>query len=147
MFYICIVNLIKQNLKNSTMKNSKLVRIASLFLIAFTFSLSGMAQSQVTSVRLTQVTGKFTTEILKLKPGQYQFEVTNQGVDKELGFVIQKEDDKDKDVMKTAVENSFTKSLIKKGETQSTGVVTLEKGRYVYSCPLNPTPKYIIEVK
>lgn len=129
------------------MKKVNFLTIVSAFVFTLVISFSSLAQSAATTVNLAQVPGKFTTESLTLKPGKYQFNVTNQNVAKEVGFVIQKEADKDKDFMKTAVENSFTTALIKKGETQSTGVVTLEKGRYVYSCPLNPTPKYIIEVK
>lgn len=117
---------------------------------AFLNSLNIYAQSKekgVTIIELAQTPGEFTTKELNLKPGQYQFKVKNQNVDKDLGFVIQKAADKDGDVMKTSVPNSFTTELIKKGEAQMTGVVTLEKGEYVYSCPLNPTPHYRIIVK
>jgi len=68
-------------------------------------------------------------------------------VDKEVGFVIQKSSDKNNDVMKTAVANSFTSSTVKKGAHAYTGVVDLTEGSYVYSCPLNPTPHYTINVK
>jgi len=49
--------------------------------------------------------------------------------------------------MKTAVENSFAQNMISVGKSESTGVVDLTAGEYVYSCPLNPTPKYTITVK
>ena len=98
-------------------------------------------------IELTQTTGEFLTQGLALKPGKYQFKVNNKDVSKELGFVIQKSSDKDADVMKTAIPNSFTTALIKKGEAQYTGIVELKPGEYVYSCPLNPTPHYKIIVK
>lgn len=104
-------------------------------------------QKDVTVIELTQTTGQFETQNLALKPGKYQFRVVNQNVEKDLGFVIQKKGDAKKDVMKTAVKNSFTTALVKKGEAQYTGVVTLTAGEYVYSCPLNPTPHYQISVK
>ena len=37
--------------------------------------------------------------------------------------------------------------LVKKGDTQLTGIVELKSGEYVYSCPLNPTPHYVLTVK
>ena len=104
-------------------------------------------EKDVTIIELIQTTGQFETQLLNLTPGKYQFRVVNKNVDKDLGFVIQNEKDKEKDVMKTAVKNSFTTAYVKKGEAQYTGVVELKKGEYVYSCPLNPTPHYSIIVK
>lgn len=101
----------------------------------------------VTIIELVQTVGEFTTQTLDLKPGKYQFRVVNKNVDKDLGFVIQMATDKDADVMKTAVANSFTTAYIKKGEAQYTGVVDLSKGEYIFSCPLNPTPQYKLSVK
>ena len=71
----------------------------------------------------------------------------NKNVDKEIGFVIQKAEDAKADVMKTALPNSFAADYIRKGEAQYTGVVNLTAGEYVYSCPLNPTPHYTINVQ
>lgn len=104
-------------------------------------------EKDVTVIELTQTTGAFSTQELNLRPGKYQFRVVNDNVEKDLGFVIQKAKDKDGDVMKTALPNSFTADYIKKGEAQYTGVVALAAGEYVYSCPLNPTPHYRIVVK
>ena len=97
-------------------------------------------------IELTQTVSEFNTTTLNLKPGKYQFRIVNKDVDKDLGFVIQKAEDKVEDAMKTAVPNSFTTALVKKGEFQYTGVVELKKGEYVYSCPLNPTPHYTLYV-
>jgi len=106
-----------------------------------------ISQSDVTVIDLTQVDGAFVQNGLTLKPGKYQFNVTNTEVDHEVGFVIQKAADQNGDVMKTAVENSFAQNMISVGKSESTGVVDLTAGEYVYSCPLNPTPKYTITVK
>lgn len=105
------------------------------------------SDKEVTIIELTQTKDQFLTQKLNLKPGKYQFRVVNKDVNKDLGFVIQKEVDKKGDVMKTAVTNSFTTALVKKGEAQYTGIVQLNTGEYVYSCPLNPTPHYTISVK
>ncbi|MFN3761204.1 MAG: hypothetical protein ACK4SF_18475 [Algoriphagus aquaeductus] len=133
------------------MGNLKLLVVGILVVCAAILNNSNLyAQGNVkgvTVIELAQTPGEFNTKELTLKPGQYQFKVKNQNVDKDLGFVIQRAADKNVDVMKSAVPNSFTTELIKKGETKMTGVVTLEKGEYVYSCPLNPTPQYKITVK
>lgn len=104
-------------------------------------------ESDVTIIELTQTESQFFTQNLNLKPGKYQFRVINKDVNKDVGFVIQKAANKMEDVMKTAVPNSFTTALVKKGEAQYTGIVELKAGDYVYSCPLNPTPHYTIKVK
>ena len=104
-------------------------------------------EKDVTIIELIQTVGQFETQELNLKPGKYQFRVVNKNVDKDLGFVIQKESDKDADVMETAVPNSFTNTYVKKGKTEYTGIVELKKGTYVYSCPLNPTPHYKLIVE
>ena len=101
----------------------------------------------VTVIQLSQTPGEFNVKGLTLSPGQYQFNVTNATVDHEVGFVIQKAADKDGDLMKTAIKSSFTSATVAPGATQSSGVVNLTPGEYVYSCPLNPTPKYTITVK
>jgi len=101
----------------------------------------------VTIIELIQTPGQFTTQELDLRPGKYQFRIVNQNVGHELGFVIQKSGDAKKDVMETAVPNSFTSKTVQAGEVAYTGVVDLTKGKYVYSCPMNPTPHYSIVVK
>ena len=131
------------------MKNQFL--IAALVVIATLFtsntSLAQVKEKNVTLIDLTQTENEFNVKGLSLKPGKYQFRITNINVNKDLGFVIQKASDKDNDVMKTAIENSFTIAPISKGDTQLTGIVELKEGEYIYSCPLNPTPKYNITVK
>lgn len=132
------------------MKKSSFIVTIAMFFIATIASFNGAAQTTekgVKIIELHQTSGKFLTTSLNLKPGKYQFKVVNNDVDKDLGFVIQNEADKAGDVMKTAVPNSFTTALIKKGDVQYTGVVELKAGNYVYSCPLNPTPQYSIKVK
>ncbi len=104
-------------------------------------------EKDVTIIELIQTVGQFETQTLNLTPGKYQFRVVNKNVDKDLGFVIQKEADKDADVSETAIPNSFTSAYVGKGKTEYTGIVELKKGHYVYSCPLNPTPHYKLIVE
>jgi hypothetical protein len=110
-------------------------------------SLTAYAQDKVKTVKLVQTPGKFEGKELKLKPGKYQFEVSNKGIDHEVAFFLQKEADKGSKDFGTAIPNSGVAKMVKDGETSSTGVVELAKGRYVYSCPLNPTPHYTIVVE
>ncbi|TXF87759.1 hypothetical protein FUA23_17670 [Neolewinella aurantiaca] len=92
-----------------------------------------------TVIKLDQVEGEYTTTQLNLVPGDYIFEVTNTEVDKDLGFYLQDKDG-------AQVENSGLANLIGKGQTSRTGVVTLTEGSFQYSCPLNPTPHYAVNV-
>jgi hypothetical protein len=126
---------------------SSILFIATALFFIVNNSFAQANKDKVTVIDLTQTTNEFNIKGLELKPGKYQFKVTNVNVEKDLGFVIQKASDKNNDVMKTAVENSFTTALISKGKTQLTGIVELKEGEYVYSCPLNPTPHYSLTVK
>ncbi len=94
-----------------------------------------------TEIELVQTPGQFENKELKLKPGSYVFKIVNQGVKHEVGFYLQEKDDNGK-----AVAGSDA-GHVKDGEATKTGTVTLAKGKYVYSCPLNPTPHYVITVE
>ncbi len=93
------------------------------------------------TVELVQTPGQFEPQTLELPAGQYVFKIVNKNVDHEVGFWLQQDTEKGPTVPKSGTKH------IKKGETASTGVVTLKPGKYVYSCPLNPTPHYVITVK
>lgn len=129
------------------MKKQVLYFALTVASILFSTGLSfSQSKNDVTIIDLSQTEQEFNVKGLELKEGKYQFRVKNIDVDKDLGFVIQKASDKEGDVMKTAVENSFTTSLIKQGATELTGIVDLKAGEYIYSCPLNPTPQYELHV-
>lgn len=98
-----------------------------------------MKKGAPTVIQLTQTEGQYATKSLNLLPGKYIFEVTNTDVDKDLGFYLQDADE-------AQVKRSGLKSLVGKGQTSRTGVVTLTEGSYNYSCPLNPTPHYTLNV-
>ena len=120
-----------------------------IFVFAFTFfafqSVSAQTMDKhaddVTVIQLSQTPGQYETTSLHLEPGKYIFEVTNKNVDKKLGFYLTPADD-----AKAQVPNSGLKKLINTGETSRTGVVELSAGEYQYSCPLNPTPHYSLNV-
>jgi plastocyanin len=135
---ICVIKSSKT--VDNTMKNL----FSTLSLIVFTLISFGL-QAQMsmehapTVIQLSQVKGAYTTTQLNLRPGDYVFEVTNTEVDKDLGFYLQ-------DASGDALPNSGLQALVGNGETSRTGVVTLTEGSFQYSCPLNPTPHYRINV-
>lgn len=98
-----------------------------------------MMKAEPTVIHLDQVEGEYVTQELNLTPGDYIFEVTNTEVEKGLGFYLQ-------DAAGDQVKNSGLSSLVKNGETSRTGIVTLTEGSFQYSCPLNPTPHYTVNV-
>lgn len=111
-----------------------------LLISAFAFS-----QSSGKTIKLEQTQGEFTEKELTLKAGKtYVFEVTNKGVDHPLGFVIAPAG---KTEQEHHIADAYLSKMIADGETASSKPVTLEKGEYVYFCPLNPTPQYKIIVK
>ena len=76
---------------------------------------------------------------LELKPGKYIFRVTNANVDYPLGFYLRGEGIKKVSLPKVSG-GGLTKGVTKDYE------ITLTSGKYVFSCPLNPTPDYPVVV-
>lgn len=119
----------------------------TLMIVALLIAVVSMGYAQneePTVIKLDQTPGKFVKEGLTLKPGKYIFEVKNDGVDHEVGFVIApvvngKEGDH--------IKKGYLSRAIKNGETAKSKVVELKAGTYNYFCPLNPTPHYQIIVK
>ncbi|BDS13283.1 cupredoxin domain-containing protein [Aureispira anguillae] len=124
------------------MKN-KLVAILFLLVAVVNF---GYAQEHTSSsvIKLEQTPGKFTVQSLTLEAGTYQFEIANKGINHEVGFVIAP---KGKPEQKYHIKEGYVQKTIKAGETSLTKQVSLEKGEYIYFCPLNPTPHYTLIVQ
>ncbi len=80
-------------------------------------------------------------ETLKLEPGTYVFRVTNRNVPYELGFWLRGDGLVDRATLPSVSGGGLTTGATKEY------VITLEPGDYVYSCPLNPTPDYRLEVE
>jgi hypothetical protein len=100
--------------------------------------------SGVTQVNLTQVPGKFKKGNLTLKEGSYQFEITNESVEGEVGFVLVP---KGQYEPANHIKEAYVISTVPTGESSLTNVVDLKPGVYEYFCPLNNTEKYTIEVE
>jgi len=76
---------------------------------------------------------------LELAAGTYIFRVTNTDVPYELGFYLRGAG------VSTATLPKVSGGGLTEGKTQNYEV-TLQPGKYVFSCPLNPTPDYPVVV-
>lgn len=97
----------------------------------------------VEKIRLGQVEGQFTIQALSIAQGAYQFEISNNGIDREVGFVLVPKGQYD---AKYHIKAAYVKEPVANGERSLTSVVDLKPGEYEYFCPLNPTPKYTLTV-
>ena len=102
-----------------------------------------MAKStKATVVSLEQTKGAFTQQTLTLKEGDYIFEVSNNNVGHKVGFVLAPKSNPD-----AHIKTAYVTKAVENNTTESTNITTLEKGEYVYFCPLNPTPQYTLVVE
>jgi hypothetical protein len=85
-------------------------------------------------------------KVLELAPGSYVFRVTNRNVPYELGFWLREADYDWRNPLDKLTKTSVSGGGLLEGVTKDYEV-ELKPGDYVYSCPLNPTPDYRIEVK
>ena len=80
------------------------------------------------------------SETIRLKPGKYVFRVTNKNVPYDLGFWL-----RGQGLLQRATLPSVSGGGLTTGKSRDY-VIELKPGKYVYSCPLNPTPDYKLEV-
>ncbi len=99
---------------------------------------------EIEKVKLVQTPGDFIQKGLTLDAGTYQFDIVNDGVDHEVGFVLVP---KGKYDPANHIKTAYVSAPVAEGTSSKTGVVTLSPGSYEYFCPLNPTPKYSLTVK
>ena len=95
------------------------------------------------TVSLEQTPGEFTQQELTLDAGTYVFEIANNEVGHDVGFVLAP---KGKTDAEHHIKEAYVLEPVATGEKQMTGQVKLEPGEYVYFCPLNPTPEYTLIV-
>lgn len=128
-------------------------QIISILAIALTFSVGVNAQdnmkkeammkdSKATVVALEQTKGEFTQKTITLEEGQYIFEINNNNVGHEVGFVLAPKTNPD-----AHIKTAYVTKVVKNNTTERSNVTTLAKGEYVYFCPMNPTPQYTLIVE
>lgn len=125
-------------------------KVIAILVVALGFALNGNAQDKmmdkaVKTISLEQTKGEFVQKALTVSEGTYIFEVANNHAAKEVGLVLVKKGD-DASKPENHIQTAYVTQVVKDGETQKTKATTLEKGEYVYFCPLNPTPQYTLTV-
>ncbi|WP_299223243.1 cupredoxin domain-containing protein [uncultured Psychroserpens sp.] len=118
-----------------------------LFLVAFTLTTTAqdkMMKTEVKTVSLEQTKGEFTQKAITLSEGTYVFEISNNAVGHDVGFVLAP---KGKTDAANHIKAAYVTKVVATGNTESSNEVTLDKGEYVYFCPMNPTPEYTLIVK
>ncbi len=100
-------------------------------------------RDDVEPIKLTQVEGGFENQEVTVSEGSYQFEIVNNGVDHEVGFVLVP---KGKYDASNHIKAAYVTAPVADGSSSKTGIVELSAGEYEYFCPLNPTPKYTLTV-
>ena len=122
----------------------KLVVALSL-VVAMVFSVNAQEKAMMKkskTVTLVQTEGEFKQQELKLAPGDYVFEIKNMNVGHDVGFVLAPKSNPD-----AHIKTAYVTSPVKNNTSEKSNVTTLEKGEYVYFCPLNPTPQYTLVVE
>ena len=89
-------------------------------------------------ITLEQTKGEFTQKQLTVSAGTYVFEIDNNNVGTDVGFVLVQ---KGKDVSKPEnhIKTAYVTKVVANNTTGHSNPTTLEKGEYVYFCPLNKT--------
>ncbi len=118
-------------------------KVMAIVAVLLGMNLAATAQV-VKTVSLEQTNGEFTQKSITLSEGTYQFEISNNGVDHEVGFVLAP---KGKVDAAHHIKDAYVKKTVGTNTKGATNQVTLTKGEYVYFCPLNPTPQYTLIVE
>ncbi len=118
-------------------------RIIAILVLILGIAFQANAQD-VKTVALEQTKGEFTQKELTLKEGTYVFEISNNAVGHDVGFVLAP---KGKVEAEHHIKDAYVTSLVKNNSKSTSKKVTLKKGEYVYFCPLNPTPQYTLKVE
>tara|TARA_R110000751_G_scaffold264699_2_gene363761 strand:+ start:249 stop:635 length:387 start_codon:yes stop_codon:yes gene_type:complete len=126
-------------------------KVISIFVMVIAFTLTTnaqdkMAQTAVKTVSLEQTKGVFTQQEVTLKEGSYIFEIANNNVGHDVGFVLIKKGT-DASKPENHIKTAYVTEVVSNNKTQKSNVTVLEKGEYVYFCPMNPTPQYTLTVE
>ncbi|WP_400076081.1 cupredoxin domain-containing protein [Winogradskyella sp. R77965] len=127
-------------------------RIISILTIVLAFTLTSSAQDKMkmetkaTIVSLEQTKGEFAQKTITLKEGDYIFEISNNNVGHQVGFVLVPKG-KDASQPENHIKEAYVTKAVDNNNKETSKVTTLVKGEYIYFCPLNPTPQYTLVVE
>lgn len=113
--------------------------ILLILAVVFGFNAALQAQdAQTKTITLEQTPGEFTKRQLTVSEGTYVFEIVNNGIDHNVGFVLV---EKGKDISKPEnhIQTAYVTAPVATDSKQNSKPTVLSKGEYVYFCPLNPT--------
>ena len=116
-------------------------KIIAVVVLVLGFAFNIHAQ-EVKTVSLEQTKGEFTQKQITLSEGTYIFEIANNNVGHNVGFVLAP-----KSNIKAHIKNAYVQEEVGNNTKQTSKKVILKKGEYVYFCPLNPTPQYTLIVQ
>lgn len=97
-----------------------------------------MMKEVVQTISLEQIPGEFVQKSLTVNEGTYVFEISNNKVGHDVGFVLVQ---KGKDISKPEnhIQTAYVTEVVGTGNSQTSKPTKLMKGEYVYFCPMNPT--------
>jgi plastocyanin len=132
-------------------------KIISILVVAFTLTVTVNAQdamkkdammkdSKATVISLEQTKGEFTQKKVSLKEGNYIFEISNNNVGHQVGFVLVPKG-KDASKPENHIKTAYVTKVVDNNKKETSKVTALAKGEYVYFCPMNPTPQYSLVVE
>lgn len=118
-------------------------KLIAVVVLAFGTAFSVNAQDKMMKethkvISLEQTTGEFTQKQITVSEGTYVFEVSNNAVGHDVGFVLVQ---KGKDISnpENHIKTAYVTEVVPTGKKQTSKPTTLAKGEYVYFCPMNPT--------
>lgn len=119
-------------------------KIIAVFVLIFAVSFSAQAQdkmmkdSMVKHISLEQTKGEFTQKQLTVSEGTYVFDIANNNVGTDVGFVLVP---KGKDVSNpdNHIKTAYVTAVVANNSKGNSNPTKLTKGEYVYFCPLNKT--------
>lgn len=120
------------------MRKLALTIILAIGLAVTTNAQDKMMKKSPKIISLEQTSGEFTQKQITVSKGTYVFEISNNAVGHDVGFVLVK---KGKDISKSEnhIQTAYVTTAVATGKKQRSKATTLSKGEYVYFCPLNPT--------
>ena len=125
-FVLALGSIVSMNAQDEMMKKDKMMKGDK------------MMKDDAKVIALEQTPGEFTQKELRVQEGTYVFEIFNNNVGHNVGFVLV---EKGKDISNADnhIQTAYVTEAVASGKTQRSKPTTLAKGEYVYFCPLNPT--------
>lgn len=108
-------------------------------IVALIAGISFNAQAQdAKTISLEQTKGEFTQKNITVTEGDYVFEISNNNVGTDVGFVLVKKG-QDVNNPENHIKSAYVTKAVSNNTKGQSNITTLSKGEYVYFCPLNKT--------